>query len=69
MQMEGIDLVETPSHRIVELGIAHVPENRRLFPRMTVEDNLRMRGFIPQAMPSCGANAHPCAVVPWMSLR
>ena len=38
-----------PGHRIVELGIAHVPENRRLFPRMTVEDNLRMGGFIPTA--------------------
>ena len=50
MQMEGIDLVATPSHRIVELGIVQVPENRRLFPRMTVEDNLRMGGFIPQAI-------------------
>ena len=70
MQMEGIDLVETPSHRIVELGIAHVPENRRLFPRMTVEGNLRMGGFIPQAIGPGGCrNAHPCAVVPWMSLR
>ena len=38
-----------PLHReIVEPGIAHVPENRRLFPRMTVEDNLRMGGFIPR---------------------
>jgi len=27
MQMEAIDLVATPSHRIVELGIAHMPEN------------------------------------------
>jgi branched-chain amino acid transport system ATP-binding protein len=47
MQMEGIGLVATPSHRIVELGIVHVPENRRLFPRMTVKDNLLM-GFIPR---------------------
>ncbi len=39
--MEGVDLVATPAHRIVELGIAHVPESRRLFPRMTVEDNLQ----------------------------
>ena len=39
--------VATPAHRIVELGIAHVPENRRLFPRMTVEDNLRMGAFMP----------------------
>ena len=51
MQMEGADLVATPAHRIVELGIAHVPENRRLFPRMTVEDNLRMGAFIPTARP------------------
>ena len=47
--MEGTDLVATPAHRIVGLGIAHVPENRRLFPRMTVEDNLRMGAFIPAA--------------------
>jgi branched-chain amino acid transport system ATP-binding protein len=46
---QGIDLATVPAHRIVELGIAHVPENRRLFPRMTVEDNLRMGAFIPAA--------------------
>src|SRR6266852_1760730 len=49
--MEGLDLATTPAHRIVELGIAHVPESRRLFPRMTVEDNLRMGGFMPAARP------------------
>jgi branched-chain amino acid transport system ATP-binding protein len=49
--MEGTDLSTTPAHRIIELGIAHVPENRRLFPRMTVEDNLRMGAFIPAARP------------------
>ena len=51
MQMEGTDLIATPAHRVVELGIAHVPENRRLFARMTVEDNLRMGAFIPAARP------------------
>jgi branched-chain amino acid transport system ATP-binding protein len=49
--MEGVDLVAMPSHRIVEVGIAHVPESRRLFPRMTVEDNLKMGGFMPAARP------------------
>ena len=49
--MEGVDLARTASHRIVELGIAHVPESRRLFPRMTVEDNLKMGGFTPAARP------------------
>jgi branched-chain amino acid transport system ATP-binding protein len=31
--------------------VAHVPENRRLFPRMSVEDNLMMGGFMPAARP------------------
>ena len=47
--MEGTDVVATPAHRIVGLGIAHVPENRRLFPRLTVEDNLKMGAFMPEA--------------------
>ena len=47
--MEGADVLRTPPHRIVSLGIAHVPENRRLFPRLTVEDNLRMGAFTPKS--------------------
>ena len=46
--MEGTDVIKTPSHDIVKLGVAHVPEHRRLFPRMSVEDNLRMGAFSPQ---------------------
>ncbi|MDX2155897.1 MAG: ABC transporter ATP-binding protein [Hyphomicrobiaceae bacterium] len=49
MRMEGQDLRTTPPHRIIESGIAHVPENRRLFPRLSVEENLRMGAFIPTA--------------------
>ncbi|MBM3621876.1 MAG: ABC transporter ATP-binding protein [Alphaproteobacteria bacterium] len=49
ISMEGADVVATPAHRIIEMGIAHVPENRRLFPRLSVEDNLRMGAFIPSA--------------------
>src|SRR3981081_800491 len=47
--MEGNDVLATPAHRIVSLGIAHVPENRRLFPRLTVDDNLKMGAFMPGA--------------------
>jgi branched-chain amino acid transport system ATP-binding protein len=47
--MEGKDVLATPAHRIVGLGIAHVPENRRLFPRLSVEDNLKMGAFMPEA--------------------
>jgi branched-chain amino acid transport system ATP-binding protein len=43
--MDGTDLATVAAHRIVELGIAHVPENRRLFAKMTVEDNLRMGAY------------------------
>ncbi len=45
MEMEGKSLSSFPPHQIVELGIAHVPENRRLFPGMTVEDNLKLGSF------------------------
>jgi branched-chain amino acid transport system ATP-binding protein len=47
--MEGQSLTGMPAHHIVEHGIAHVPENRRLFPRLSIEDNLRMGAFIPEA--------------------
>ncbi|HYX04334.1 MAG TPA: ABC transporter ATP-binding protein [Reyranella sp.] len=49
--MEGVDVVAMPAHRLVGLGIAHVPENRRLFPRLSVEDNLKMGAFIAEARP------------------
>jgi len=44
--MEDKSLADVPAHRIIELGIAHVPEHRRLFPRLTVEENLRMGAFV-----------------------
>ena len=49
MEMEGKSLSSYPPHQIVELGIAHVPENRRLFPAMTVEDNLKLGAFAKTA--------------------
>jgi branched-chain amino acid transport system ATP-binding protein len=49
ISMEGTPLGGVPADKVVELGIAHVPENRRLFPRLTVEENLRMGAFAPSA--------------------
>ena len=46
--MQGISVLDAPPHDIVSMGVAHVPENRRLFARMSVEDNLRMGCFAPQ---------------------
>jgi branched-chain amino acid transport system ATP-binding protein len=43
------DLSKLTTEEIVDLGIALVPEGRRLFPKLTVEENLRMGAFVPQA--------------------
>jgi branched-chain amino acid transport system ATP-binding protein len=40
--LDGADVTRLPSHRRVRLGIALVPEGRRLFPGLTVEENLRV---------------------------
>ena len=42
---EGRDLVKTQSFRRSELGIAHVPEGRQIFPDHTVAENLQLGGF------------------------
>jgi branched-chain amino acid transport system ATP-binding protein len=49
VRLEGASLNEVPAHRVIELGVAHVPENRRLFPRLSVEDNLRIGAYTPAA--------------------
>jgi branched-chain amino acid transport system ATP-binding protein len=49
MNIEDRNMSGLPAHRVVEQGIAHVPENRRLFPRLSVEENLRIGAFIPSA--------------------
>jgi branched-chain amino acid transport system ATP-binding protein len=49
MAMQGTSLRAIPPHKIIETGIAHVAEGRRLFPRLSVEDNLKMGAFIPDA--------------------
>ena len=42
---DGARLDGVPAHQIVERGIAHVPEGRRVFPRMTVVENLELGAF------------------------
>ena len=39
------NLASVPAHKIVELGMAHVPEGRRVFQQMTVEENLEMGAY------------------------
>ncbi len=39
---DGKDITQTPTHEIIRMGIAQSPEGRRIFPRMTVLENLQM---------------------------
>jgi branched-chain amino acid transport system ATP-binding protein len=46
VRFEGARIDHLPAHRIVGLGIAHVPEGRRLFGLMTVKHNLRLGAYL-----------------------
>jgi len=46
LKFENASLIGLAPHQIVGLGIAHVPEGRRLFPKMTVLENLRMGAYL-----------------------
>ncbi len=45
IEFEGQSLRHLPAHRITRLGVSMVPEGRRLFPRLSVEDNLRLGAY------------------------
>ena len=42
---EGHNLVKTPAHKIVSLGMAHVPEGRRVFAQLSVLENLKLGAY------------------------
>jgi len=46
---ENISLVGLSPHQIIRMGIGHVPEGRRLFPKMTVLENLRMGAYLQRS--------------------
>jgi branched-chain amino acid transport system ATP-binding protein len=52
----GNDLAKREPHEVVEMGIVQVPEGRKIFPEMTVVENLRMGSFIKSARPDRDAN-------------
>jgi branched-chain amino acid transport system ATP-binding protein len=51
IMLAGYDLTTVWPHQICSRGIAVVPEGRRLFPKMSVRDNLDMGAYIPEARP------------------
>src|SRR5258707_5242947 len=57
---ERHDLVGRSTEQIVDLGIALVPEGRRLFPRLTVEENLLLGAFRHKARTALKSNLEFC---------
>ncbi|OKK08444.1 branched-chain amino acid ABC transporter ATP-binding protein [Streptomyces sp. CB03234] len=43
---DGRPLRKVPAHKIVAMGLAHSPEGRHIFPRMSIEDNLRLGAYL-----------------------
>jgi len=54
------DLTRLSTEEIVNLGVAMVPEGRRLFPKLTVEENLLLGAFRPAARPDIARNLAHC---------
>jgi branched-chain amino acid transport system ATP-binding protein len=42
IHLDGTDLLQVPGHRRAQLGVGYMPEDRRLIPPLTVEDNIRL---------------------------
>jgi branched-chain amino acid transport system ATP-binding protein len=45
VRFDGNDITAAPAHQIVAMGISHAPEGRRIFPRMSVNENLEMGAY------------------------
>jgi len=56
IRFNGVDLAGLQSHEVVGHGIVQVPEGRKIFPEMTVLENLRMGSFLPAARAEREAN-------------
>jgi branched-chain amino acid transport system ATP-binding protein len=48
----GTNIAALPAYKVTELGIAHVPEGRQVFPELTVKENLEIGAYIPSAKAS-----------------
>jgi len=51
IRFQGEDLTRLASHEVVARGLVQVPEARRIFPEMTVVENLRMGSYLPSTRP------------------
>jgi branched-chain amino acid transport system ATP-binding protein len=65
----GRDITKLPTHDIAKLGIAQSPEGRRVFPRMTVYENLQMGSAVPGMEHFTGDLEKICAIFPRLKER
>jgi branched-chain amino acid transport system ATP-binding protein len=56
IQLAGRDITREAPHKIVGLGLCHSPEGRRVFPRLTVKDNLELGAFLRNDKPAIKAD-------------
>ena len=67
---EGKDLARLPPHEIVRLGLAHVPEGRRIFTNLTVRENLEMGAYTLRSKSEIAARLeHVLRLFPRLSER
>ncbi|MBE3590809.1 MAG: ABC transporter ATP-binding protein [Firmicutes bacterium] len=52
VRFAGRDITRAPAHEIVALGLGHVPEGRRIFSGLTVEENLNLGGYLLRRQPA-----------------
>lgn len=60
IRFQGQRIDARPAHEIVQLGLAHSPEGRRIFPRLTVEDNLMLGAFARKDRGALGKDLQRC---------
>jgi branched-chain amino acid transport system ATP-binding protein len=68
IRFDGTPIHTVPAHRIVSMGISHVPEGRRIFPRMSVQENLEMGAYLRRG-PSSDEMDHVFSLFPVLRER
>ncbi len=69
VRLDGRDITRLPTHEIMRLGLAVSPEGRRVFPGLTVVENLKMGGFFQDKAASDAGVAHVFELFPRLKDR
>jgi branched-chain amino acid transport system ATP-binding protein len=67
--VDGVDVTGRPAHRVVEAGISLVPEGRKIFAPLTVEENLRLGGYRAKRVVAAATMAHVYETFPILRER